>query len=87
VIKIKDYVALVKHKGDLEETLKKAINLICCLGTIESPVIIKPNICADYDRTGYAITNVNIVEALRRIIHKAERSIPVKIVESDSESK
>ena len=82
-----DSVALVKHKGDLEETLEKAIDIIGGFGQLRSPVIIKPNICADYDRTGFAVTDVNVVELLIRLILKEDRELSVKIVESDSGSK
>jgi uncharacterized protein (DUF362 family) len=84
---MEDYVALVKYEGNLEEALKKGIDLVGGFGNIESPIIIKPNICADYDRTGYAVTNVNVVESLIKIVLRENRAVPVKIVESNSESK
>lgn len=82
-----DSVALVKHEGDLRETLKKAIDLVGGFGSLRSPIVIKPNICADYDRTGFAVTDVNVVELLIGLILKKDMELSVEIVESDSGSK
>ena len=82
-----DCVALVKYKGNLVETLKEAIELSGGFGALKSPFIIKPNICTNWDRTGVAVTNVEIVEALiKRVLQNDER-LSIKIVESNSESK
>jgi len=82
-----DSVALVKHEGDLKETLKKAVDLVGGFGSLRSPIVIKPNICADYDRTGFAVTDVNVVELLVGLILTEDRELSVEIVESDSGSK
>ncbi|MCK4952341.1 DUF362 domain-containing protein [Candidatus Bathyarchaeota archaeon] len=80
-------VALVKHYGDLDETLKKAISLLGSFGEIKSPVIIKPNLCTSVDETGVATTNVKLVEALIKLVLKEDKNLSIRIVESDSGSK
>ena len=82
-----DSVALVRCKGDVRKTLENGIKLLGGFGVLKSPFIIKPNICADVDRTGFAITDVKIVEALIKLVLKEEGNLSIKIVESDSESK
>jgi uncharacterized protein (DUF362 family) len=82
-----DKVALVNYNIDLEETLRDAIKIVDGFNGLESPVLIKPNICSGEDVTGVANTNVELVEALIRLLYKEEESLSIKIVESDSESK
>ncbi len=82
-----DYVALVKHEGDFGKALEKGIELIGGFGVLKSPFIIKPNICAAVDRTGFAVTNVEVVETLIELVLEEDRNLSIKIVESDSESK
>ncbi len=82
-----DSVALVKYKGDLEYSLQEGIDLIDGFKTLKSPLVIKPNICINIDRTGYANTRVEIVEALINVALKRDDALSIKIVESDSESK
>lgn len=82
-----DSVALVKYCGDLEKTLIRAISLNGGFGVLKSPVVIKPNICAQVDETGVANTKVEIVEALIEVILKEYEDVSIRIVESDSESK
>ena len=82
-----DVVAIVKHEGEFEATLTKALRLIGGFGELTSPVVIKPNICADYDKTGFAVTRTEVVEALLTLIFNHNRQLPVKIVESDSGAK
>jgi uncharacterized protein (DUF362 family) len=80
-------VAIVKHEDDLEKTLEKGLRLIGGFGVLHSPFIIKPNICATVVKSRSAVTHVNVVEALIRRVLKADRTLAIKIVESDSESK
>ena len=82
-----DSVALVKHKGDVEKALEEGIELLGGFGILESSFIVKPNICAGVDKTGFAVTNVEIVEALINLVLEENRNLSIKIVESDSESK
>ncbi len=82
-----DFVALVKHKGDVRQTLEEGIELLGGLGILGSSFIIKPNICAGVDKTGFASTNVEVVEALVDLVLDKDRNLSIKIVESDSESK
>jgi uncharacterized protein (DUF362 family) len=82
-----DSVAIVKHEGDVGKTLEEGIRLLGGFGTLRSPFIIKPNICADVVKTKFAVTDVEIVEALINLVLKEDRKLSIKIAESDSESK
>ena len=82
-----DSVAFLKCSNSFEETLQKAFNLIGGLKDLESPLILKPNICTDNDHTGYANVKVEAVEALVDQILRENRDIEIRIVESDSMSK
>ena len=82
-----DSVALVEYKGDIEESLKEGIQLIGGFGVLKSPFIIKPNICATVDGTGYANTDFKIVEAMVRLVLEKYKKQSIRIVESDSGAK
>jgi uncharacterized protein (DUF362 family) len=82
-----DSVALVKYEGDIGKALEEGIELLGGFGTLKSPFIIKPNICTGVDKTGFAVTNVGVVEALVDLVLEEDRNLSIKIVESDSESK
>ncbi len=82
-----DSVALVKHKGDVKKTLEEGIDLLGGLGALRSPFIIKPNICANVDKTGFASTDVKLVEAVIDLVLEEDRNLLIEVVESDSESK
>ncbi len=82
-----DSVALVEYKGDVEESLKEGIQLIGGFGVLKSPFIIKPNICATVDGTGYANTDVKIVKALVKLLLEEDKKLSIRIVESDSGAK
>jgi uncharacterized protein (DUF362 family) len=80
-------VALVKHSGEIGESIQRGLSLIDGLDGLQSPVLIKPNICTIKDGTGSSVTDVRLVEAIARIIHEYDSSLSVRIVESDSQSK
>ena len=82
-----DVVALVKAKDNLEESLRKGIALIGGFGTIQSPVLVKPNICTKNDNTGFSVTDARLVEALIRLLLQESSDLSIRIVESDSQSK
>jgi uncharacterized protein (DUF362 family) len=82
-----DSVAIVKHEDNVTKTLEEGIKLLGGFGILQSPFIIKPNICADVVKTKFAVTDVKIVEALINLVLKKDRNLSIKIVESDSESK
>jgi uncharacterized protein (DUF362 family) len=82
-----DTVAIVKHEDNVSKALEEGIKLLGGFGVLQSPFIIKPNICADVVKTRFAVTDVKIVEALINLVLKKDRNLSVKIVESDSESK
>ncbi|NHK30546.1 MAG: DUF362 domain-containing protein [Asgard group archaeon] len=80
-------VALVKDENNIEMSLKTGIELINGFQDLKSPVIIKPNICTIKDKTGFAVSDVRVVEALLTLIFKEDKNLSIKIVESDSMSK
>jgi len=80
-------VALVKVGKIIEQSLKVGIELINGFQDLKSPLIIKPNICTINDKTGFAVNDVRVVEALLNLLFKEDRDLSVKIVESDSMSK
>ncbi|MCG3221465.1 MAG: DUF362 domain-containing protein [Candidatus Heimdallarchaeota archaeon] len=82
-----DSVALVKYENNIEKALDKGIGLINGFNSLKSPVIIKPNICTQVDKTGLSVNDVQIVEILVRLILKEDQNLSIKIVESDSMSK
>ena len=82
-----DSVALVKYEGDFKNTLQEGINLTGGLGAVQSPVVIKPNICSGEDKTGFANTSVKAVEALITLFLEKDRDLSIKIVEADSGAK
>ena len=82
-----DTVALLKIRGSFKETLQEANRLIGGLKELESPLILKPNICTGNDHTDCANTKVQVIEALVDEILRDNKDIEIRIVESDSMSK
>ena len=82
-----DPVALVKYNGDVKKTLDEAVKLIGSFKTLKSPLIIKPNISTGLDKTGYANTKLDVVEAFIRLVLEKNPKLQIRIVESDSEAK
>ena len=82
-----DSVAIVKYEDDVGKTLEEGIKLLGGFGVLQSPFVIKPNICADVVKSEFAVTDVEVVEALINLVLKKERNLSIKIVESDSDSK
>ncbi len=82
-----DTVAFLKCRESFRETLREALDLIGGLDELGSPLILKPNICTGNDHTGCANVKVEVVEALVDHIHSADKSVEIRIVESDSMSK
>jgi len=82
-----DTVALLRCREDFSETLGEAIELIGGIKALDSPVILKPNICTGNDHTGCANVKVEVVEALVDHIVTANRDTEIRVVESDSMSK
>lgn len=82
-----DTVALLKIRGSFEETLREAMRLIGGLKELESPLIMKPNICTGNDHTDCANTKVEVIETLVEEILRENEDIEIRIVESDSMSK
>jgi uncharacterized protein (DUF362 family) len=82
-----DTVAFLKCRGNFEETLGEAFDLIGGTGKLGSPLILKPNLCTGNDHTGCANVKIDVVEALVDHILEGDRDIEIRIVESDSMSK
>ena len=82
-----DTVALLKIRGSFEETLREAIRLIGGLKELESPLIMKPNICTGNDHTDCANTKIEVIETLVDEIILDNKDIEIRVVESDSMSK
>ena len=82
-----DSVALVKYKNNIKKTLETGIGLIDGFKNLQSPVLIKPNICTQIDKTGFAVNDVQVVETLIKLLLKENQDLSIKIVESDSISK
>jgi uncharacterized protein (DUF362 family) len=82
-----DSVVIVKCVSDVVKALEEGIKLLGGFGVLKPPFVIKPNICARVVRSGFAVTDVKVVEALINLVLKEDRNLSIKIVESDSESK
>ncbi|MEE9541111.1 MAG: DUF362 domain-containing protein, partial [Candidatus Thorarchaeota archaeon] len=80
-------VALVKFKDSVSKALQEGLEHIGGFGVLDSPVLIKPNLCTISDNTGYSVTRVEVVRALVEILLQTDESLTIKIVESDSQSK
>jgi uncharacterized protein (DUF362 family) len=82
-----DTVALLKIRGSFDETLREAIDIIGGLKGLESPLIMKPNICTGDDHTDCANTKVQVIETFVDEILRENEDIEIRMVESDSGSK
>ena len=80
-------VALVKYKDSVKQALEEGLTHIGGFGALESPVLIKPNICTISDGTGYSVTRIETVKALVELLLKTDEKLTIKIIESDSQSK
>jgi uncharacterized protein (DUF362 family) len=80
-------VALVKYKDTVSQALQEGLDLIGGFGAIESPVLVKPNICTISDDTGYSVTRIETAKALVDLLLKTDEKLSIKIIESDSQSK
>jgi uncharacterized protein (DUF362 family) len=80
-------VALVKYKDSVKQSLEQGLSHIGGFGNLESPVLIKPNICTINDGTGYSVTRIDTVRALTELLLETDGKLSIKIIESDSQSK
>ncbi|MHA2058765.1 MAG: DUF362 domain-containing protein [Candidatus Thorarchaeota archaeon] len=80
-------VALVKYKDSISKALEEGLAHIGGFGVLESPVLVKPNICTISDDTGYSVTRVETVRALIEMLLRTNEKLSIKIIESDSQSK
>lgn len=80
-------VALVKYKDSVKQALAEGLSSIGGFGPLESPVLIKPNICTINDGTGYSVTRVETVTALIDLLLNVDEKLSIRIIESDSQSK
>jgi uncharacterized protein (DUF362 family) len=80
-------VALVRHTDNVKKTIEKGLGLLGGFGSLKAPVLIKPNICTMKDGTGHSVTDFHVVKALAELVHEVDNKIPIRIIESDSQSK
>ncbi|MEE9539933.1 MAG: DUF362 domain-containing protein [Candidatus Thorarchaeota archaeon] len=80
-------VALVKCRSSVSKALQEGLEHIGGFGVLDSPVLIKPNLCTISDDTGYSVTRVEVVKALVELLLQTDEDLSIKIVESDSQSK
>jgi uncharacterized protein (DUF362 family) len=80
-------VALVRHTDNIKKTIEEGLGLLGGFGSLKTPVLVKPNICTMRDGTGHSVTDIHVVKALVELVHKADDKIPIRIIESDSQSK
>ncbi|MBS3793903.1 MAG: DUF362 domain-containing protein [Candidatus Thorarchaeota archaeon] len=82
-----DTVALVKNEGTVRQTIETGLNLLGGFGGLQSPVLLKPNICTIDNSTGHTVTNIEVVKAVVDILLEQREDLEIRIVESDSQSK
>jgi uncharacterized protein (DUF362 family) len=80
-------VAIVRYKDSVKQSLEQGLSHIGGFGNLESPVLIKPNICTISDGTGYSVTRVETVKALTELLLMTDEKLSINIIESDSQSK
>ncbi len=80
-------VALVKYKDSVSQALREGLELIGGFGALESPILVKPNICTINDDTGYSCTRIETAKALTELLLETDEKLTIKIIESDSQSK
>ncbi|MHA3964118.1 MAG: DUF362 domain-containing protein [Candidatus Thorarchaeota archaeon SMTZ1-45] len=74
-------------RNSIKMALEEGLSHISGFGVLESPVLVKPNICTISDDTGYSVTRVETVRALIELLLKVDEKLSIKIIESDSQSK
>jgi uncharacterized protein (DUF362 family) len=84
---MEDTVALVRYHDNIRETIAEGLRLLGGTGPLRVPVLIKPNICTTRDGTGHSVSDIEVVKVLVELINKTDNRTPIKIIESDSESK
>lgn len=82
-----DRVALVKFGGDLQQTFAHGLRSIGFHVPSDRPILIKPNLCVETDKTGASTTNAPFIQALIRLLLEEERSAVLRVIESDSTGK
>lgn len=82
-----DSVALVRYRQDIRKTLEEGLNLLGGVGELNSPVLVKPNLCTIKDGTGHSVTDIEVVKAIINLLLETNSKLSIKIIESDSQSK
>ncbi|MFX1606794.1 MAG: DUF362 domain-containing protein [Promethearchaeota archaeon] len=80
-------VALVRYKDSVRTALEEGLAQIGGFGDLESPVLVKPNICTISDGTGYSVTRIETIRALIELLLDTDEKLSIRIIESDSQSK
>jgi uncharacterized protein (DUF362 family) len=79
-----DVVSIVKANADIEQALSDCVSLIGELNVSNPPIIIKPNLCTEHDPSGGATTSLQVIRVLIDYLLEKNKSLEIKIVESDS---
>ena len=82
-----DSVALVKFNHTINKTISEGLAHIGGFDKLESPELIKPNICTMKDGTGHSVTDINVVKSIIELILDSDDKTAIRIIESDSQSK
>lgn len=82
-----DTVALVKNEGSVRQSIETGLNLLEGFRELQSPVLLKPNICTIDNSTGHTVTDIEVVKAVVDILLEEKKDLEIRIVESDSQSK
>ncbi len=81
---LNNLVSLVKFEEDLLQTMSEGLQLINTEFPSDKPILIKPNLCAENDKTGATTTNVSFTKALIETILKEVQGACIRIIESNS---
>ena len=82
-----DKVAVIRNEDSIKASLLRGLEYIKENDFFRDPILIKPNICTMSDGTGHSVTDIGLVEALVDILLDANPDVPIRFIESDSQSK
>ena len=82
-----DLVSLVKCTRNFDSSLEEAVESVDGFSRLKSPVLIKPNICIEDDRTGFANSKLDAVDTIIRLVFRENTDLAVRVVEADSTMK
>ena len=80
-----DYVTLVKFKHSHYRTLSRGFNIDGY--DLQSPILVKPNLCTTKNGTGYTVTDIEAVKSIISLLLQKDENLSIRIIESDSQAK